>query len=256
MAVEPLTLNIPLPTARPPAPPSTRALLVPPLETGDRLTREEFERRYRAMPRTKKAELIAGVVYMPSPVKNVHGVLQGDLVWWLTTYKVFTPGVLNGDNVTVRLDAENEPQPDALLRLNEALGGHSRVSHDGYLEGGPELVAEVAGSTASYDLHDKKETYRRHGVREYIVWSVYEGRIDWFRLERGEYVRVKPRAGVIRSRVFPGLRLDVKAMLAGDLRRVLAVLQEGLASKEYADFAARLSQRVEQTAKKKPKKRK
>ena len=39
-----------------------------PLEHGDHLTREEFERRYEAMPHVRKAELIEGVVYMPSPV--------------------------------------------------------------------------------------------------------------------------------------------------------------------------------------------
>ena len=34
---------------------------IPPLESGDHLTRHEFERRYQARPDIKKAELIEGV---------------------------------------------------------------------------------------------------------------------------------------------------------------------------------------------------
>src|SRR5579872_805301 len=95
-----------------PAPPQT----IPPLENGDCLSREEFERRYTAMPHLKKAELLRGVVYIPSPVRlKHHGAPHVDLVAWVGTYKLATPGLLAGDNSTVRLGPEDEPQPDVLL---------------------------------------------------------------------------------------------------------------------------------------------
>jgi len=213
----------------------------PPLASGDRLTRAEFERRYQAMPHVKKAELIEGVVYMPTPVRYLshakpHQIING----WLLTYSAATPGVETADNATVRLDLENEVQPDALLRL--VCGGRSRVSKDDYLEGSPELIVEIATSSAAYDLHDKLRAYRRNGVQEYVVWQIYDERIDWFEWQEGEYVPLEPdAAGVVHSQVFPGLWLDVPALLADDLSQVLATLQQGLKTEEHAAFAARLA---------------
>ncbi|MFN0055803.1 MAG: Uma2 family endonuclease [Planctomycetales bacterium] len=214
------------------------AQTIPPLESGDRLTRDEFERRYHAMPHVKKAELIEGVVYMGSPVTfEAHGNPHFDLIGWLAVYRANTPHIEGGDNATVRLDQFNEPQPDTLLRL--ALDrGQSRLV-DRYIQGPPEWIGEVAASSASYDLHDKREAYRRHGVREYLVWRVLDRAIDWLILREGEYQILPPGPdGITRSEVFPGLWLDTEAMLARDLGKVLQVLQQGLASPEHAQFVA------------------
>ncbi|MFB2839432.1 Uma2 family endonuclease [Floridanema evergladense] len=210
-------------------------LLVLPLENGDRLSRFEFERRYEAMPHLKKAELIEGVVYMASPLRiRSHGEPHGDLVTWLGTYKAFTPGVILGIEPTVRLDLENEPQPDAVLLLP---GRQATIGADDYIEGAPELVVEVAASSAAIDLHDKKRAYRRNQVREYIVWRTLEGQLDWFRLEADEYVVQLPsEQGIIQSQIFPGLWLAVSALLAGEITTVLAVLQQGLNSPEHQAF--------------------
>jgi Uma2 family endonuclease len=215
---------------------------LPPLEAGARLTRSEFERRYHAMPHVKKAELIEGVVYMPSPVRyNVHGQQTGKMSVWLGTYHAATPNTGFADNATLLLDPDNEPQPDVLLRLDAEVGGKSWVNAKGYLEGAPELVVEVAASTESYDMHDKLRAYRRNGVQEYIVWRVYDQQIDWFKLEAESYVPLLPdRSGVIRSQVFPGLQLDVKAMLKEDLAKVLTVLQKGLDAPEHKAFVRKL----------------
>ncbi|MBD2776791.1 Uma2 family endonuclease [Iningainema sp. BLCCT55] len=217
---------------------------IPPLESGDRLTRHEFERRYTAMPHIKKAELIEGVVYVASPLRfRSHGKPHLQLITWLGTYQVSTPGVESGDNSTVRLDLDNEPQPDVVLFIEERLGGQARISEDDYIEGAPELVAEVAASSASNDLHDKKQAYRRNGVQEYIVWRVLENKLDWFSLQNGEYVPLEPDAdGIIKSNVFPGLWLAVQDLLAQDMKQVLAVLQQGLNSTEHAAFVQQLSQ--------------
>jgi len=222
-------------------------LTVPPLENGDRLTRFEFERRYNAMPKLKKAELIEGTVYMASPLRfEPHAEPHGDLMGWLWTYKIVTPGVRLGDNPTVRLDLDNEPQPDAVLLIDAQSGGRSHLSQDGYVEGAPELVAEIAASSATVDLGDKKRAYRRNGIQEYLVWQVFEQRIDWFRLEAGEYVNLYPDAtGVIQSQVFPGLWLDQSALLAGDMQQVLTVLQTGLNSVEHQAFVQQLAQAVQ-----------
>lgn len=216
-----------------------------PLENGDRLTRAEFERRYQAMPNIKKAELIEGVVYMASPVRIAsHGRPQAQIIAWLSGYWIPTPGVDLADNTTVRLDMDNEPQPDVLLRLEERVGGQSRIDDDDYVVGAPELIAEIAASTAAIDLRDKLRVYRRNGVREYLVWQVLDRRLDWFTLTQGEYVPLQADAeGVLRSKIFPGLWLAVPALLEGDLVRVVAVLQEGLASSEYGDFVQQFRQR-------------
>lgn len=231
----------PAPKSRPHLAPA-----IPPLEAGDRLTRREFERRYNAMPQVKKAELIEGVVYMPSPVRfRKHGEPHQNMVTVLGVYAAFTPGVRAGDNATVRLDQDNEPQPDIALLIDPAFGGRSRISEDDYLEGGPELLVEIASSSASYDLHDKLNAYRRNGVQEYIVWRVDDGEIDWFCLESEVYVRVKPDAhGMIRSRVFPGLWLNATALLAGNLDKAITDLQKGLKSKGHAAFVNRLAKKT------------
>ncbi|MBV9121864.1 MAG: Uma2 family endonuclease, partial [Planctomycetes bacterium] len=154
---------------------------IPPLESGDHLTREEFERRYDAMPNLKKAELIEGVVYLPSPVRwRQHASRHADLIGWLGTYQAGTPGVEVGDNGTVRVDLENEPQPDAVMIVEPSHGGRVKISTDDYIEGAPELVAEIAASSASIDLNTKLRVYRRNQVREYLVWRVLDGAIDWF----------------------------------------------------------------------------
>ena len=194
---------------------------IPPLESGDRLTREEFERRYEASPQVKKAELIEGVVYVASPVRfTQHGKPHGIVMGWLATYAEQHPESELGDNSTMRLDNDNEPQPDALLRYGD--GGLSHIDEDGYITGVPELIVEVASSSASIDTHAKKNAYRRNGVPEYVIWRVLDGEIDWFVLEHGEYAQLHPsEAGIIESRVFPGLRLNVPALLAMDLSGVL-----------------------------------
>ena len=212
------------------------------LENGDRLTRREFERRYATRPDIKKAELIEGVVYMSAAVRiTSHGEPHSVVIAWLVTYCASTPGVRTADNATVRLDLDNEPQPDVLLRIEPQAGGQSRVGDDDYLEGAPELVVEIAASSATYDLHDKLRVYRRNGVREYVVWRVHDRRIDWFVLTDDEYRRLEPDAdGILHSTVFPGLRLAAKALLAGNVAAVLAELQRGLDTDEHAAFVKRL----------------
>ncbi|WP_245555362.1 Uma2 family endonuclease [Baaleninema simplex] len=206
--------------------------LVPILESGDRLSRVEFEKRYHGMPYVKKAELVEGVVYVASPVRmGKHANPHARVITWLGVYEAIAPSVTLGDNATVRLDSKNEVQPDALLRLDASAGGQSRISEDDYLEGAPELIVEIAASTASYDLHDKLRAYRRNGVREYLVWVVLEEEFRWYVLEEGEYRQQEPdAAGCLSSPFFLGLALDVKALLAGEMGQVLARLQTGLGS--------------------------
>jgi len=214
---------------------------VPPLENGDRLTRAEFERRYHAMPGLKKAELIEGVVYMPSPVRtDWHGRPDFDLVTWLGNYRVATPGVEGSGNATVRLDLDNEPQPDVALYIAPGYGGQARIE-EGYLTGAPEMAVEITASSVSYDLHAKLHVYRRNGVREYLVWRVLDRAIDWFVLREGQYERLPlDAAGVYRSEVFPGLWLDPAALLAGELSKVQDILRQGLATPEHGAFVAKL----------------
>ncbi len=195
------------------------------LHSGDRLTRCEFHRRYLASPWIKRAELVEGVVYVSSPVSARHAEPHGWIVGWLFAFQSKHPDLRLHDNVTVFLDADNEVQPDACLWREEPGGPH--LNDKGYVEGAPQLVVEVAVSSASYDLHDKLRAYRRNGVREYVVWRVEDHAIDWFRLREGAFERVEPdAAGVVESATFPGLRLHVAKLLAGELAGVLAALEQ------------------------------
>lgn len=198
-----------------------------PLENGEFMHSREFLRRYERMPQVKKAELIEGVVYTGSPVSTNHAIPDGIIHGWLALYAARNPGVQFMPNATVILDAENTVQPDALLRRLPEHGGLSRVNENGYLTGPPELIVEVAGSSASIDLRDKRRAYCRNGLREYLVWLVAEARLEWFCLEDDEYRPQLPDAeGVLHSRVFPGLRLPVAPLLACDTARVLEALTE------------------------------
>jgi Uma2 family endonuclease len=219
-----------------------RSTDIPHLESGDRLTRAEFERRYRVTPEGFKAELVEGVVYVASPVRVLHGNPHFKLITWLGVYTTATPGLSGADNATTRLDLDNEPQPDVLLRFDQ--GGTSTISADGYVEGAPELVAEIATSSSAIDLGDKKNAYRRNGVQEYLVWQTFENRLSWFRLEEEAYVAIAPdKDGIIRSTIFPGLWLDVAALLDGQMMTVLNTLQAGLTTPEHQAFVQALAER-------------
>ncbi|MBD2269846.1 Uma2 family endonuclease [Anabaena sp. FACHB-1391] len=219
------------------------ASIIPPLTNGDKLTRYEFERRYNAVSKPKKAELIEGIVYiMPAALRfRSHGQPHGRILTWLGNYEAMTPGVALGVEPTVRLDLDNEPQPDAVLIIIPEAGGQTRISEDDYIEGPPELVVEIAASSVAIDLHGKKQAYRRNGVREYIVWQVLDEKLSWFSLQEGEYLELAPNEeGVLQSRVFPGLWLAVNELLTGNMQVVLNVLQTGLQSVEHADFIEKL----------------
>ena len=222
---------------------------VPPLRHGERMSREEFERRWDAMPDLKRAELIEGVVYLMPALSRDHGVSHFDLITLLGWYRAQTPGVEGADNASVRFDDLNMPQPDILLRIDEDHGGRSRVGNDGYYEAGPELIAEIAVTSAAYDLGVKLKVYQRDGVPEYIVWRVDDRAVDWFVLSNGRYVRSDPGAdGILRSDVFPGLWLDPAALVAGDAAKLFAIAQQGHASAEHAEFVRELQRRARPSA--------
>lgn len=213
------------------------------LRPGDRLTREEFLRRWEADPKIKLAELIGGTVYTPSPVSVEHGGTDGHVGAWLGVYHAFTPGTASKRNTTSFL-LDDTPQPDLNLRLLPEYGGGSWVE-DRYLHGIPELVAEVCASSTSYDLHQKYDLYQAAGVPEYLAVVVLEQEIRWHILVDGRYQLLSPDAdGLWRSRIFPGLWLDGKALLAGDLRQVLDRLQEGLKSHEHEKFVEQLANKA------------
>lgn len=194
-----------------------------PLEAGMRLSRAEFHALYLAHPEIQKAELVDGVVYMPSPVSKFHSPHHAVLSHWLASYAEPEPSLLTEDNITTFLPGESEVQPDCVLWRD---GGRASYNDDGYLHGAPELIAEVAASSKLYDLGAKKELYRRAGVQEYVVWRTRDGAIDWWRLDGGAYVPIRPGArGMTESLVFPGLRLEIPRLLSGDKSRIMADLQ-------------------------------
>jgi Uma2 family endonuclease len=215
---------------------------VPPLASGDKLTRAEFLGRWEAHPEIKNAELIGGMVYMSSPVSVEHGDMDSDVGTWLGLYKVATPGTASGHNTTSFL-LDDIPQPDLNLRILPEHGGAS-WAEEKYLHGTPEFLAEICRSSVSYDLHVKLELYQAAEVPEYLAVLLHEQEIRWHVLVDGRYQLLSPDAdGVLRSRVFPGLWLDGKALLAANLQQVLAKLEDGLRSAEHQAFVADLARR-------------
>jgi Uma2 family endonuclease len=224
------------------SPSRSRRNPIPPLQSGDRLSRAEFERRYDATPNLKKAELIEGVVFMPPPVaQEGHSSEHFDIITILGIYRIATPGIEGGDNGSLRLDLDNMPQPDTFLRILESHGGQSRIDADRYVEGAPEFVAEVAATSASHDLHAKLNVYRRNGVKEYLVWRTLDRAIDFFILQDGNFESLpRNKRGVFQSKVFPGLWLDPDALVSRNMVKVESVMRKGIASREHAAFVATL----------------
>jgi Uma2 family endonuclease len=209
------------------------------LRQGQRLTQKEFHRRYTAYPEDVKAELIGGVVHMPSPLGKLHGDSHGIVVGLGWTYSVATPGVRVSDNATTILGEESEPQPDVSLRILAEYGGQERPS-ERFIEGAPEWIAEVADSSEDIDLGAKRIDYEQAGVREYLVVYLAEQVIHWFDSRAGGELR-PTRQGIYRSGIFPGLWIDGPALLAGNGTRLLEVVQQGIASRAHGAFVNRLA---------------
>jgi hypothetical protein len=229
---------------------------IPPLRDGDRMDADEFLRRYAADKVVYSAELLKGVVHVtrwretrdgremivPPISAEGHGEPGAGLTAWLVTYAASTPGVAASGPVTTILPSRTTAfEPDALLRVLPESGGTSRVGRNKFIHGIPELIAEISYSSGARDLGMKYEALEADGVPEYLVWRTDAGEVEWFVLRRKKYQPLRPHPdGTLRSESFPGLRLDTAALLAGDMAKVLAVVQQGLASPEHAAFVARL----------------
>lgn len=210
------------------------------LQPGDRLNRAEFHRRYVQSPAWLQAELVDGIVqFRPKRVTATHAHANAHIAGWLGYYEAQTPGLSGAIRPTLLIDDTSELQPDAVLRFEARSFAACRVNHDGFLTGTPEFIAEVIEGS-KYELTEKPAIYRRNGVKEYIVWRLLDKTIDWFKLEAGEFVRQQLNEGLYKSTVFPGLWLDAAALLAGQPAKVLAVLQQGLATAEHATFITNL----------------
>lgn len=210
------------------------------LRDGVRMSRARFHRLYSLAPEKTRAELIGGVVHMASPLKYEHGEIHFSLGWLFCYYVGLTPGVGTSDNATVQLGDDSEPQPDGLLRILSEFGGQSTISDDGYVEGPPELLAEIALSSLHLDLHAKRDEYSRNGVQEYLVLDLRDNRLHWFDLK--ENLELQPDAdGIYRIQTFPGLWIDADAVFTGNFNKLSSAFHAGLASPEHAAFVARLA---------------
>ncbi len=223
--------------------PNRQKAPLPSLHNGDRMSQAEFHRRYEAYPEDVKFELIGGTVYMASPLKRQHGTYHIELSLVLGHYKAGTPGVEAADNMTAILGEESEPQPDLMLRLLSECGGQSRYNEEDYLVGAPELIAEVAHSSRAIDMNRKRQDYLEAGVQEYLVFCVEEQELHWFHFPSRRKLKAD-RNGIWKSRIFPGLWLAGPALLARDSVRLIAAVQQGLATPEHAAFAQRLAEKL------------
>jgi Uma2 family endonuclease len=203
----------------------------------------EFMRRYEKYPEDFHAELINGIVRINmQPISpGFHGVPNNIVQGWLFNYSIATPGIRSSDTSTVKLGPKNVPEPDSLMFVAPGKDWGGRLDEKGYLIGPPELVVEISASTKARDVRGKFSAYRNNGVREYLVWRVKDRAVDWWELQDGTYVPLlADKHGILRSHVFPGLWLDVKALLADEPAQVMATLQKGIASADHATFVKKL----------------
>ncbi len=216
---------------------------VPTLEAGDHLDQATFHQRYKAMPTGFRAELIGGIVIVPSPLKPEHGEYHALIMMWLGNYWVATPGTRVRDNATAILSDNSEPQPDGTLIIDPDHGGQTSYSEDGYATGPPELIVEVASSSESMDLNTKRHDYEQAGVLEYVVVVLRQRVVRWFRLQEGVYQEItRPGNGIFKSTTFPGLWLDAEALLQLNGAAVMDTLTQGTATPEHEDFVRELQQ--------------
>ena len=209
------------------------------LATGEQMDRTEFLRRWEALPDLKSAELIEGVVYVPSPVSIDHGETDSTVIWWLRHYAAATPGCQVGNNTSWEM-LGSMPQPDVHLRIRPESGGQSSVGEK-FPIGAPELAVEICLTSTEVDFGPKLRLYQRAGVREYVTVERFPRRIVWRVLRGNDYYALEPDAdNVFRSETFPGLWLDQDAFWRNDAARMLATLEAGLATPEHAEFASRL----------------
>lgn len=232
-----------------PVPPPSLPLLASELKTGDHLDQPTFHARYLRTPPGFRAELIGGMVILPSPLGLAHSQLHNDVVDWLNEYRRATPGTDVLLTPSVILAEDSEPQPDAALIVVPERGGQTSVQRpnpggEEYVSGPPELIVEVASSSVAYDLHSKMNDYQKAGVAEYLVILVKERTVRWFRQEQGRFIDVMAAAdGTLRSRVFPGLWLEAAALVARNHRKLSESLQRGISSLEHAAFVQQLESR-------------
>ena len=217
---------------------------LPRLEAGDHLDQATFHKRYEALPSEFRAELIGGIVFVPSPLRKEHGRHHALVMGWLINYWIATPGTETLDNATAILGDFSEPQPDAALIIEPAYGGQTSLSTDGYMLGPPELIVEVASSSESIDLHAKRRDYEQAGVLEYVVVVLRQRVVRWFVLQEGVFREVSAGAGgIFTSMVFPGLWLHAPALLQLNGRQVMDTLRQGLETPAHAAFVRQLQER-------------
>lgn len=213
------------------------------LKHGARMNRERFHRLYEQTAEDFRVELIGGVVHEPSPISVSHGESHVLLTHILSTYAIETPGVQLLDNVTVMLSDQDEVQPDLLLRVLPEFGGRTSNTSSDYVKGPPELVVEIAHSSASLDLGRKRKRYILGGVAEYLVICTELKEIRWFDLQNNARYEAD-NANNIKSRMFPGLWLSTVSIFGdGNYKAAIKVLNHGLKSAEHADFVQMLSHR-------------
>ena len=221
--------------------PNIAPVLTSPLREGEHLTPDEFLHRWDAMPDLKRAELVDGIVHMPSPLSYIHGDFEPRLSGWLTFYRLFTPQCVLLGNVTTRMSHDSVPQPDLSLRIPAELGGQSRIEGE-YPAGAPEFIVEVSHSTFARDSGVKQRLYERSGVREYLIVRPTKRQILWHELVNGKFQQIAPDPdGLYRSRIFPGLWLDPDALWNNDLKALYAVIERGAATEEHQAFLRKLA---------------
>jgi len=217
------------------------------LENGDRRSQADFRHLRLSCHDGEDFELIWGEVFRTTPCVARDPDVLPLLAGVFRPYRDATRGIALERHPTTILGVDTEVRPVLLLLYSSAAGGSSRYDEEGNVTGPPEMVVEVANSTRSLEMHAKLWAYRESGVREYLVLCVEEREIHWSHFPSKR--ELKPdKAGVWKSRVFPGLWVDGPALFDEDAAKLVETVRLGLASPQHAAFVRRLEARKRRAA--------
>jgi Uma2 family endonuclease len=221
------------------------------LHNGDSLDQKTFHKLYEQTPEGFHAQLIGGIVYVASPVHFPHSNPDGLIQFWLWSYRKKTPGVGVINKTTTILGSTSEPEPDGGLFILPSHGGHCTTGGK-TLKGAPELLIEIANSSAAIDLNQKKRDYETYGVQEYLVVLAEEQAVIWWQLVDGVYQEIpQSNDGFFHSLAFPGLWLDPAGLFAMSEVQMETALELGIASPQHAAFVSKLAVAAKRSKRKK-----
>lgn len=176
-----------------------------PIRLEQRAGPHSFEEFCRIVREDQKADLINGVIYMPSPENTDDNEL---FIWLVTLMNLFVRrkklGQIYGSRVAFRLAEKHGPEPDIAFVRTENM---ERVTRGG-VEGPADLAIEIVSpDSVERDYYLKRELYELYRIPEYWIIDEMDQTVTLLRLKQAKYREVRPQKGEMHSQVLTGFWL-------------------------------------------------